>query len=52
MFLNPSSDATILRHILDAALEKSETPSRAALEADVARYAMEPLFVRGVSDSI
>ncbi|MBI1815004.1 MAG: aldo/keto reductase [Deltaproteobacteria bacterium] len=52
LFLNTSSDATILRHILDAAVEKSETPARAALEADVARYAMEPLFVRGVSDSI
>jgi aryl-alcohol dehydrogenase-like predicted oxidoreductase len=52
LFLNTSSDATILRPILDAALEKSETPARAALEADVARYAMEPLFVRGISDSI
>ena len=52
LFLNSSSDATILRDILDAASEKPTAPARAEMEADVARYAMQPLFVPGVSDTI
>jgi aryl-alcohol dehydrogenase-like predicted oxidoreductase len=52
LFLNSSSDATILRNILDAASEKPTAPARAEMEADVARYAMQPLFVPGVSDTI
>ncbi|HSY79829.1 MAG TPA: aldo/keto reductase [Verrucomicrobiae bacterium] len=52
LFLNSSSDATILRDILDAASEKPTAPARADMEADVARYAMQPLFVPGVSDTI
>ena len=53
LFLNSSSDATLLEHILDAASEPCRAaPADAALAADVARYAIEPLFVRGVSDTI
>jgi aryl-alcohol dehydrogenase-like predicted oxidoreductase len=52
LFLNSSSDATLLDHILTAASETPTPPAEAALTADVARYAMEPLFVRGVSDAI
>ncbi|HXQ24394.1 MAG TPA: aldo/keto reductase [Candidatus Acidoferrales bacterium] len=52
LFLNSSSDATILRHILDAVKEIGAAPSSVELEADVTRFAMQPLFVRGVSDSI
>jgi aryl-alcohol dehydrogenase-like predicted oxidoreductase len=52
LFLNTSSDATILRDILDAAGKTAQLPSRGEMEADVARYAMEPLFIPGVSDSI
>ena len=52
LFLNSSSDATILRDLLDAASEKPTAPARAEMEADVARYAMEPLFIPGVSDTI
>jgi hypothetical protein len=52
LFLNSSSDVTLLRPILAAATEAPEAPPREALESDVARFAMEPLFVRGVSDSI
>ncbi|MGD0671350.1 MAG: aldo/keto reductase [Candidatus Binatus sp.] len=52
LFLNTSSDATILREILDAASVKAVAPSRAEMEADVARYAMEPLFIPGVLDTI
>jgi aryl-alcohol dehydrogenase-like predicted oxidoreductase len=52
LFLNSSSDATILRHILDAATGIGAAPPATELEADAARFAMQPLFVRGVSDSI
>jgi aryl-alcohol dehydrogenase-like predicted oxidoreductase len=52
VFLNSSSDATLLGHILDAAAEAPAPPADTALAADVARYEMEPLFVRGVSDAI
>ncbi len=52
LFLNTSSDTTILRTILEAASQKATEPARAEMEADVAHYAMEPLFVPGVSDTI
>ena len=53
LFLNSSSDATILRAILDAASEVARScPRTPRMQADVARYAIEPLFVRGVSDAI
>jgi hypothetical protein len=52
LFLNSSSDATVLRATLEAANEVAELPSRAAMQDDVARHAIEPLFVRGVSDAI
>ena len=31
---------------------KATLPARAEMEADVERYAMEPLFIPGVSDTI
>jgi aryl-alcohol dehydrogenase-like predicted oxidoreductase len=52
LFLNSSSDATILGQILEAASAPAAAPARADMEADVARYAMQPLFIPGVSDSI
>ncbi|MBV8486335.1 MAG: aldo/keto reductase, partial [Verrucomicrobia bacterium] len=52
LFLNTSSDTTILRDILEAASETPVTPTREAMEVDVTHYAMEPLFVPGVSDQI
>lgn len=52
LFLNSSSDATILREILEAASEPAAAPARAEMESDVAHLAMEPLFIPGVSDSI
>ncbi len=52
LFLNSSSDATILKPILDAASAPAVRPDRAAMEADVKDYAMEPLFIPGVSDTI
>jgi len=52
LFLNSSSDATLLRQILDAAVAVCPTPAAGELAADVTRFAMQPLFVRGISDSI
>jgi aryl-alcohol dehydrogenase-like predicted oxidoreductase len=52
LFLNSSSDATLLPAILRAAREPFAVPPAAALQADVSRLEMAPLFVRGVSDSI
>jgi aryl-alcohol dehydrogenase-like predicted oxidoreductase len=52
LFLNSSSDATLLRGVLEAASERIAPPAARALEEDVARLGMAPLFVRGVSDAI
>jgi aryl-alcohol dehydrogenase-like predicted oxidoreductase len=52
LFLNTSSDATLLRQILDAASRSESPPSDAEMRADVSRLEIEPLFVRGVSDRI
>jgi aryl-alcohol dehydrogenase-like predicted oxidoreductase len=52
LFLNSSSDTTILRDILEAASEPPAMPTREAMEADVGRYAMQPLFVPGLTDRI
>lgn len=53
VFLNTSSDATLLPDILAAAADPAaEAPGDAELAADVRAYGMEPLFVRGVSDAI
>ncbi len=52
LFLDTSSDATLLRPILEAASQPLDAPDPAALEADVARFAIEPLFVRGVHETV
>jgi aryl-alcohol dehydrogenase-like predicted oxidoreductase len=56
LFLNTSSDATILTDTLTAAAEwtseSAATPDDAALTRDVASMGIEPLFVRGVTDTI
>ena len=52
LFLNSSSDATITRTILEAASQPATAPARAEMEADIAQYAMEPLFIPSVSDTI
>lgn len=52
LFLNTSSDATVLREILEAAAEAGAAPSDAVMVRDASRYGIEPLFVRGVSDGI
>jgi aryl-alcohol dehydrogenase-like predicted oxidoreductase len=52
LFLNTSSDTTLLEATLEAAAQLGPRPSDAAMQADVAAFGMEPLFVRGVSDAI
>lgn len=52
LFLNTSSDATLLPLILEAASLPAEMPEPDAMRADVDSLGMEPLFVRGVSDTI
>jgi aryl-alcohol dehydrogenase-like predicted oxidoreductase len=52
LYLNSSSDTTILRDILEAASEPPAMPTREAMEADVGHYAMQPLFVPGLTDRI
>jgi aryl-alcohol dehydrogenase-like predicted oxidoreductase len=52
LFLNTSSDARLLPMTLEAAAAPIVLPSAAALAADVAQHAMEPLFVAGVAEGI
>jgi aryl-alcohol dehydrogenase-like predicted oxidoreductase len=52
LFLNTTSDATLLPAIFAAAAEPIEPPGDEAMQSDVARETMAPLFVVGGSDEI
>ena len=52
LFLNTSSDATLLRATLEAASTAPAADVGHALSRDVARLGIEPLFVRGVSETV
>lgn len=52
VFLNSSSDATILPLILEAASLPLEAPSDAEMARDVAALGIEPLFGGGFADTI
>ncbi len=56
IFLNTSSDATLLPSILEAASKFEENASAIELEGkiqkDVSQQEMEPIFIRGVMDTI
>jgi len=52
LFLNTTSDATLLPEIFAAAAAPIAPPTDAAMHADVAREAMAPLFVVGGLDEI
>lgn len=52
LFLNSSSDTSILRDTLEAAGAPLHQPERAAMEADVANYEMTPLFTPGALERI
>lgn len=52
LFLNTTSDATLLPAVLQAASEPLEPPTAAQMAADQIAQDIEPLFVRGVSDDV
>ena len=52
LFLNTSSDTTLLRATLEAAAEVAESPDEEAMRGDSLALGIEPLFVRGVSDEV
>ena len=52
LFLNTTSDATVLPAILAAAGQSVVAPTDAELRADAERHAMEPLFTVGGPDTI
>ena len=52
LFLNTSSDATLLRQTLETASKSVAVPPEPALAGMVSDQAIEPLFVRGVTDTI
>ena len=52
LFLNTTSDATLLDSVFQAAGEDIAAPDELALRTDVATLGVEPLFVRDVSDDV
>jgi len=52
VFLNTTSDATLLPRILEASDRATTVPSQAELEEDVAHHQMRPLFGSGAPDVI
>lgn len=52
VFLNTSSDATLLKQTLQAIGSDRRPASQEALGRDVTQQQMEPLFVRGLTDAI
>jgi aryl-alcohol dehydrogenase-like predicted oxidoreductase len=52
LFLNTSSDATLLRATLEAASEPVEPPGDARMRADAEALGITPLFVRGVAEEV
>ena len=52
LFLNTTSDASLLDSVFTAADGPIETPDQFALAADAETLGMEPLFVRDVSDDV
>ncbi len=52
IFLNTSSDATLLREILEAAASAVEEPEAQVMEQDVSRLEITPLFEAGELETI
>lgn len=52
LFLNTTSDATLLERVLKLASEEIVAPSAAQMQADQDALGIEPLFVRDVSDDV
>ena len=52
LFINTSSDATLLERSLTAIAQPTAEIDLALLAADAERLGVEPLFVRDVSDDV
>ena len=52
LFLNTTSDATLLPAIFEAAMARSPVPDDAAMQADVEALGVEPLFIRDKTDDV
>ncbi|MBC8188429.1 MAG: aldo/keto reductase [Proteobacteria bacterium] len=52
VFLNSSSDGRLLETTLEAAKDMISMPSEDAMREDTESFVIEPLFVRGASDTI
>ncbi len=52
LFLNSSSDATLLPFILDAARQPIVAPDATQMQADMQTHGIEPLFVRDKLDDV
>jgi aryl-alcohol dehydrogenase-like predicted oxidoreductase len=52
VFLNSSSDGRLLEATLEAAKDMISMPSEDAMREDAESFVIEPLFVRGMSDTI
>ena len=52
LFLNTSSDTTLLKRVLEIASAPIERPTDVELRSDVDAQGLEPLFVRDVSDNV
>ncbi len=52
LFLNTSSDATLLRATLEAASEPVSAPPDEAMRADTDALGITPLFVRGIAEEV
>jgi hypothetical protein len=52
LFVNTSSDATLMDVVLECVAEPVQAVDVEALEADAQNLGIEPLFVRDVSDDV
>ena len=52
LFLNSTSDATLLEALFKAASSPITMPVEKEMQNDLEELGMEPLFVRGVSDDV
>ena len=52
IFLNTSSDATLLQTVLTTASDMGEGPTDIQMRADIESLRIEPLFIRGVAEEV
>lgn len=52
LFLNTTSDATLLPAVFEAASTRADAPADSAMARDQKEFGVEPLFVRGISDDV